>query len=100
VILGLSPWGTLKGVEAILPSQRLFWIEVFGWVASLMIIIAYALTTMEAISPADPLTHCLNFVGAVGVGLVTYVKRAYQSVLLNVIWAIVAIIGFLRYLIA
>lgn len=78
-------------------SAKHQFIEAFGWIASLMIVCAYGLTTLEIISPAAPLAHGLNLVGSIGVGAITYVKRAFQSVLLNVVWAVVALVGFIRY---
>ena len=77
-------------------QAKLKFVEAFGWIASLMILGAYALTTLGLISPTDPRTHALNLVGAIGIGTVTFVKKAYQSVLLNLVWALVAGYGLVR----
>lgn len=68
----------------------------FGWVASLMILCAYSLTTLGLLASTDARIHILNLLGAIGIGTVTFVKRAYQSVLLNAVWAVVAGVGLVR----
>jgi hypothetical protein len=81
-------------------QARLQAIEIFGWAASLMILGAYSMTTLGILAPTDPRTHTLNLFGAIGIGTVTFVKKAYQSVLLNLVWAVVAAVGLLRVFIA
>ena len=77
--------------------QRRALIEGFGWVASLMILSAYAMTSMKVIDPSAPMIHGLNLFGSLGVGAVTYVRRAYQALMLNAVWALIALVGFVRY---
>lgn len=76
-------------------KSRLHWIVVnaLGWYGIIAILVAYALTSFELISAQSIVYHVLNFTGGVGLVIEGYSKRDYPPVVLNVIWAIIAIVS-------
>lgn len=67
--------------------------------ASAALLVAYALTATEIMPPAALAIHLLNLVGALGIGMVTYIKKAYQALTVNVVWGLVALFGIVQYFI-
>lgn len=73
-------------------------IELIGWIGVVMIVGAFALNTL-AISRPDSLIYLLlNFVGSVAIIISSLSKKDYQPATLNIIWAVIAVIGLLRAL--
>lgn len=70
--------------------------QVYAWFGTLCILLGYTLTSFNLISNTDPIYHGLNLIGAVGIISVTLPRHIYQSVFLNGIWAIVAIVSLLK----
>lgn len=68
-------------------------IEIAGWYGAVAILIAYTLVSLEIVSSSSWIFHTLNLTGALGVMTVALYKKVYQSVVLNVVWAAVAVIA-------
>jgi hypothetical protein len=75
-------------------ATRLF-VEFVGWYGAAAVLGAYLLLSLEMIQ-VDVLYHCLNATGAAGIGLISWMKRAWQPLALNVIWAGTAVTALLR----
>lgn len=73
-------------------------IEVLGWYGLVAVVIAYGCVSLSFISPASYIYQFLNLSGSVGLGLVAFVKRAYQNGVLNLVWGIIAVVAILRLL--
>lgn len=73
-------------------------IEWGGWYGTIAIITAFALSSFSVIKPSDLLYQMLNLTGAVGIALVSFHKRAYQPGILNIIWAIIALVAIAKIL--
>ncbi|MES2953050.1 MAG: hypothetical protein V4674_00635 [Patescibacteria group bacterium] len=71
-------------------------IETFGWIGAMCILGAYALVSMGKIGSGSLSFQLLNFVGALGVTLVSWKKRAYQPAIPNLAWAFVALAALTR----
>jgi hypothetical protein len=69
-------------------TKAVSWI---GWYGVVATILAYALISALLLSPASLWYQGLNFTGAVGVTLETWVRRDYQPFWLNLIWAFIAL---------
>jgi len=63
------------------------------------ILIAYALLNWNIMSPISAEYYFLNFTGAAGIMTIAATKKAYQPFILNIFWAIVAIVGIAQTLI-
>lgn len=74
-------------------SSKVF--EIFGWYGAAAILSAYALVSFNAI-PADGWVYqLLNLTGAIGVMIISFIKQARQPALLNLVWALVALIALI-----
>ena len=73
--------------------------EIIGWYGALAIVIAYALISFKAI-PSDGLIYqVLNLTGALGIIVISLVKKVKQSIVLNMFWALIAGIALIGILI-
>ena len=69
--------------------------EIFGWYGAVAILLAYVLVSLDVVSPQSWAYQLLNFTGAVGILVISYVKHARQPALLNLVWAIIALAALL-----
>lgn len=62
-----------------------------GWYGVVATVLAYALVSALILPPTSLIYQGLNFTGAAGVTLETWVRRDYQPFWLNLIWAVIAL---------
>jgi len=72
--------------------------EILGWYGAVAIILAYVLVSFSIISPQSILFQILNGTGAVGIVIISLHKKAYQPAILNILWALVALIAIINIL--
>lgn len=70
--------------------------ELFAWYGVAAILIAYALVSFDLIASDSLAYQLLNATGAAGVMIIAYVRRAYQPVVLNFVWALIAVVAIVR----
>ena len=68
-------------------------IEIFGWYGTVAIVVAYALVSFSIIEPSNIWYQILNGTGALGIVAVSFHKKTYQPGILNLIWAVIALIA-------
>lgn len=68
-------------------------IELTGWYGVLAILSAYMLQSFSFVDAHTYLYQVLNLSGALGIISVSLQDKEYQEVVLNTIWATVALIG-------
>jgi len=71
-------------------------IEIFGWYGTVAIVAAYALVSFSIIEPSNIWYQILNGTGALGIVAVSFHKKTYQPGILNLIWAVIAVVVILR----
>jgi len=71
-------------------------IEAAGWYGAVAVLLAYTLVSFNVISPHGWTYQLLNFTGAVGVLIISYMKHAKQPALLNFVWAIIAFVALVQ----
>jgi len=71
-------------------------VEAGGWYGAAAVLLAYALVSFDIISPHGWIYQLLNFTGAVGVLIISYMKRAKQPALLNFVWAVIALVALIQ----
>ena len=71
-------------------------IEFLGWVGALAILGAYISVSFNVISAKSVTYQLLNLFGAVGIMFDSYHHRAIQSVTINIIWALLALVALVR----
>jgi hypothetical protein len=67
--------------------------ESIGWYGTFAIILAYALSSFNILSPSSITYQILNATGAIGIIYISSKKEVYQSVVLNIIWLTIALIA-------
>ena len=70
--------------------------EIIGWYWTISIVLAYALLSFEIISSNNIIYQGLNGTGAIGIVYISFKKKAYQPGVLNIIWAIIALISIVK----
>ncbi len=70
--------------------------ELFGWFGAFIIVGTYALVSFSFLEPTGMWYQVLNVVGALGIVAVSFRKKAYQPAVLNVIWAVIALLAIIN----
>ncbi len=68
-------------------------LELFGWYGTAAIILAYALVSFSFVEPTNVWYQILNVTGALGILAISFHKRTYQPAVLNLIWAVIALVA-------
>lgn len=74
------------------------WIEIIGWYGVIAILLAYLLNSLGIINISNILYSILNLTGALGVMFKAWKQKDYQPVVLNIVWALIALISILQLL--
>ena len=72
--------------------------EIFGWVSSVALLASYALLTLDIVKSNSLVYNSLCFIGGLGLAIVTFRHRAYQSFMVNTIFTVIAVIAILHIL--
>lgn len=75
-------------------------LAMIGWVGVVAILLAYSLNSFGIIQSAPPLYFALNLVGSLALLVEAYLHHDIPPVLLNIIWAIIAMAGLVRFLVS
>ena len=67
-------------------------IEVLGWIGSVLIVGSYALNITGRLAANNILYVVANIIGGVFFVVNTYYHQAYPSMLVNIVWVIIAIV--------
>jgi len=67
-------------------------IEVMGWIASVLIVGSYALNITGKLPASSKVYVLANIIGGLFFVVNTYYHQAYPSMLVNIIWVIIAIV--------
>ncbi|MDM7994901.1 MAG: hypothetical protein QUT30_04345 [Acidobacteriota bacterium] len=71
-------------------------IELYGWYGMGAIALAYALASFSVIEATGLTFQILNGTGALGIVFVSFYKKAYQPGLLNILWALIALVAIAK----
>ena len=71
-------------------------VETIGWIASILIVGAFALNSFGKIDSTSKLYQLANLIGGIFFIVNTVYHEAYQSAFVNVVWVIVAIVALLK----
>lgn len=75
-------------------KNKLF--EIIGWYGMLAIVVSYALVSNDIIDAQSLIYQILNGTGALGVLVISFIKKAYQPAVLNIVWFIIAIVAIFK----
>lgn len=71
-------------------------VDVVGWCAALMLLLAYGMVSTRKVTGESTLYQVLNLAGGAGLILNSGYHGAYPSVVVNVIWIGIAIVTLVR----
>ncbi len=71
-------------------------IEMAGWVGMFMVVLAYYLDSNKKIDSGSKIYQTLNLLGAIGVGINVFHQQAWPALILQIVWAMIAIISLLK----
>lgn len=70
--------------------------EIIGYVGMIFVLLAYYLISTKKVKYNSVFYQLLNFFGAAGIIFNTFVTKSWPSVLLNIIWALIALLSLFR----
>lgn len=71
-------------------------VETIGWIASILIVGAFALNSFGKIPATSKLYQLANLVGGIFFIVNTVYHKAYPSAVVNVVWVIIALSALLK----
>ena len=108
-LIRVLPWhGRSRGFESLYLHQELImnkkqmntlW-ELGGWIGVVLILVSYCLLSLGFIDGDNTLYHILILAGSTLVASISFSKQNYQPFVLNIIFAILAIVALVRLHIA
>jgi cell division protein FtsW (lipid II flippase) len=66
-------------------------IEIIGWLGMLLILIAYYLISSKRLEAKSILYQLFNLFGATGIVINAFYHKAFPSLALNTVWALIAL---------
>lgn len=74
-------------------------LQLFGWYGTIAIVAAYFLVSFGILTADSFWFQFLNVTGALGIVVVSLMRKAYQPAVLNIVWTVIGIIAIIRILI-
>ncbi len=74
----------------------LIFVEIIGWIGSILIVGAFALNALNKISSTSINYQLANLFGAICFIINTLEHKAYPSVFVNVVWVVIAVIAIIK----
>lgn len=71
-------------------------IEIIGWIGSVLIVGAYLLNIQGKIDAKDTRYIWANLVGGICFIIHTYTHKAYPSVAVNIVWVVIALFAIFK----
>ena len=73
-------------------------LSAFGWAGITLVLIAFMGVTASWWGPHDTVYQWLNLGGAAGILIETFSRRDFPPAVLNLVWAVVALLGLIGVL--
>ena len=70
--------------------------EIIDWGGVILILVAYAFMSFGILPSNSILYQGLNIIGALAIAVTSIKKKDYEPGVLNIIWAIIALIAIIR----
>lgn len=71
-------------------------VEVIGWIGMVLVLLAYFLITFKKTDRDSKAYHLLNLIGALFLGINSFINGAYPPGALDIAWMIIAIYGLTK----
>ncbi len=76
-----------KAVEA---KRTNIWLEIFGWLGPVAILLGFILVSYEIIEPRSYTFQLLNLFGSIAIAAISLAKRAFQPAVMNIVFIFIA----------
>ena len=73
------------------------WVDIVGWIGSILIVVAYWLISMGRFKSHSSLYQGMNIIGSIFLVINTVYYHAYPSSALNVVWAMIGMYWIVRH---
>ncbi len=70
--------------------------QIIGWIGTFLIVLAYFLVSNNKISAKSKSYQLFNLFGAIGVGFNVFYQHAWPALVLQIVWAIIAIVSIIK----
>lgn len=80
------------------PKHRI--LAIVGWIGVVAILTAYILNNFGIIASSNPWYLILNLVGSLALLLEAYLHHDVPPIFLDAVWALIAIVGLVRFLLS
>jgi len=77
-------------------NRKLLVGDVIGWIGAVSLIGAYVLVSLGVVSAQDYLYQILNIIGGGGLLVLGLMRKAYPSVVTNIMWVVVGVVAITR----
>lgn len=76
----------------------MLFIEIFGWIGSVLVVLAYALITSNKLHSRSWVYQSMNTVGAIALLLNAVAHGALPSAAVNIVWLVIGGVGLVTIL--
>ena len=73
-----------------------YFIEIIGWIGAVLIVGSYFLNINGRLKSSSPLYIISNLLGGIFFTVNTLVHHAYPSMIVNIIWVVIAVAALFR----
>ena len=73
-----------------------YFIEIIGWIGAVLIVGSYFFNINGKLKSTSPVYIICNLLGGIFFTVNTLVHRAYPSMIVNIIWVIIAVAALLK----
>ena len=80
-------------------SWKMF-VEAFGWYGLVAVLLAYASVSFGTLAPNSVIFQLLNLTGSFGLAVLTFYRRAYPNLVLNIIWGAISLVAIVQIILA
>ena len=70
--------------------------DIVGWIGAGLVIVAYFLVSTKKLLPTSIIYQLMNLFGAIGVGINVFIKESYPSLLIQLMWVLIALYGLYK----
>ncbi len=68
-------------------------IQIFGWIGTILFLLAYVLVTYQKIDATGRVYQLLNLIGAVFMGINVFYEHVWAAFALEIVWGSIAILA-------
>jgi hypothetical protein len=71
-------------------------IDIIGWIGAVEVIAAYGMNSYGQLTSDSAIFQLLNLTGAIFLIANTWYNKAYPSMVINIIWTVIAIVALIK----